>query len=308
MAYSDDRAGPSGLAAARPGTRLRALLAAGQLIVAPGVFDGISAHLARRMGFRAAYLTGAGTAASAFGLPDIGLVTGSEMAERAAMMAEAVGDLPLIADADTGYGAPINVVRTVRAYEKAGVAAIQLEDQTFPKRCGHLPDKEVISQAEFLPKLAAALDTRTDALIVARTDARAVLGLDAAIERANAYAQAGADVIFVEAPRTAAEVERIAKEVDAPLLINLVPEGLTPDGGPEYLQNLGYAIAIRPVDLFAAAAHAMIAALEQLGGTMATEAGRSPQALFQLVGLDQWQAVGNAFQAPDATGPAPQST
>jgi 2-methylisocitrate lyase-like PEP mutase family enzyme len=272
------------------------------------VFDGISAHLARRMGFRAAYLTGAGTAASAFGLPDIGLVTGSEMAERAAMMAEAVGDLPLIADADTGYGAPINVVRTVRAYEKAGVAAIQLEDQTFPKRCGHLPDKEVISQAEFLPKLAAALDTRTDALIVARTDARAVLGLDAAIERANAYAQAGADVIFVEAPRTAAEVERIAKEVDAPLLINLVPEGLTPDGGPEYLQNLGYAIAIRPVDLFAAAAHAMIAALEQLGGTMATEAGRSPQALFQLVGLDQWQAVGNAFQAPDATGPAPQST
>src|ERR1700744_3182190 len=260
-----------------PGGRLRALLAEGELIVAPGVFDGISAHLVGRMGFRAAYLTGAGTAASGFGLPDIGLVTGSEMAERAAMMAEAVGDLPLIADADTGYGAPINVVRTVRAYEKAGVAAIQLEDQTFPKRCGHLPDKEVISQAEFVAKLGAALDARTDALIVARTDARAVVGLDAAIDRANAYAQAGAAVLFVEAPRSPAEVERIAKEVDAPLLINLVLDGLTPDCGPEYLQDLGYAIPIRPVDLFAAAAHAMIAALTDLGGTPPADVGRSPR-------------------------------
>jgi 2-methylisocitrate lyase-like PEP mutase family enzyme len=279
------------------GTRLRALLGTGQLIVAPGVFDGISAHLVRRMGFKAAYLTGAGTAASGFGLPDIGLVTGSEMAERAGMITDAVGDLPLIADADTGYGAAINVVRTVRAYEKAGVAAIQLEDQTFPKRCGHLPDKEVISQAEFVAKLGAALDARTDALIVARTDARAVLGLDAAIDRANAYAQAGADIIFVEAPRTAAEVERIAKEVDAPLLINLVLDGLTPDGGPEYLQDLGYAIAIRPGDLFAAAAHGMIAALTELGGTLPGVVGRSPKALFELVGLNEWQAIGDAHPA-----------
>jgi len=288
MTYSADQAGT-------PGTRLRALLDAGELIVAPGVFDGISAHLVRRMGFKAAYLTGAGTAASGFGLPDIGLVTGSEMAERAAQVAEAVGDVPLIADADTGYGAAINVVRTVRAYERAGVAAIQLEDQTFPKRCGHLPDKEVISQAEFCAKLGAALDARTDALIVARTDARAVLGLDAAIDRANAYAQAGADVIFVEAPRSAAEVERIAKEVDAPLLINLVLDGLTPDTGPAHLQDLGYAIAIHPVDLFAAAAHAMIAALEQLGGTPLGQVGRSPQALFELVGLTEWQSLGDAY-------------
>jgi 2-methylisocitrate lyase-like PEP mutase family enzyme len=292
MTYSADQA-------ATPGARLRALLATGELIVAPGVFDGISAHLVRRTGFRAAYLTGAGAAASGFGLPDIGLVTGSEMAERAAMIAEAVGDLPLIADADTGYGAAINVVRTVRAYERAGVAAIQLEDQTFPKRCGHLPDKEVLSQAEFCAKLGAAVDARTDALIVARTDARAVLGLDAAIDRANAYAQAGADVIFVEAPRTAAEVERIAKEVDAPLLINLVLDGLTPDGGPEYLQDLGYAIAIHPVDLFAAAAHGMIAALRALGGTPPAHVGRDPKSLFQLVGLTEWQALGDAFTAQD---------
>jgi 2-methylisocitrate lyase-like PEP mutase family enzyme len=290
MTYSADQA-------ATPGGRLRALLAAGELIVAPGVFDGISAHLVRRTGFKAAYLTGAGTSMSGFGLPDIGLVTGSEMAERAGMIAEAVGHLPLIADADTGYGAPINVVRTVRAYEKAGVAAIQLEDQTFPKRCGHLPDKEVISEAGFSAKLSAALDARTDALIVARTDARAVLGLDAAIDRANAYAQAGADVIFVEAPRTAAEVERIAKEVDAPLLINLVLDGLTPDGGPEYLQDLGYAIAIHPVDLFAAAAHGMIAALQDLGGALSTEPGRSPKALFDLVGLAEWQALGDTYPA-----------
>ncbi len=232
-------------------------------------------------------------------MPDIGLVTGSEMAERAGLIADAVGELPLIADADTGYGAAINVVRTVRAYERAGVAAIQLEDQTFPKRCGHLPDKEVISQAEFCAKLGAAVDARTDALIVARTDARAVLGLDAAIDRANAYAQAGADVIFVEAPRTAAEVERIAKEVDAPLLINLVLDGLTPDSPPEYLQDLGYAIAIHPVDLFAAAAHAMIAALQDLGGTSLGPVGRSPKALFELVGLTEWQALGDAFTAQD---------
>jgi 2-methylisocitrate lyase-like PEP mutase family enzyme len=294
MTYSDGTTTPQ-----TPGARLRALLATGELIVAPGVFDGISAHLVRRTGFKAAYLTGAGAAASGFGLPDIGLVTGSEMAERAAMIAEAVGDLPLIADADTGYGAAINVVRTVRAYERAGVAAIQLEDQTFPKRCGHLPDKEVISQAEFCAKLGAAVDGRTDALIVARTDARAVLGLDAAIDRANAYAQAGADVIFVEAPRTAAEVERIAKEVDAPLLINLVLDGLTPDGGPEYLQDLGYAIAIHPVDLFAAAAHGMIAALQALGGTPPAHVGRDPKSLFQLVGLTEWQALGDAFTAQD---------
>src|ERR1700744_4073794 len=287
-----------------PGGRLRALLAEGELIVAPGVFDGISAHLVRQTGFRAAYLTGAGTAASGFGLPDIGLVTGSEMAERAAMMAEAVGDLPLIADADTGYGAPINVVRAVRAYEKAGVAAIQLEDQTFPKRCGHLPDKEVISQSEFCAKLGAALEARTDALIVARTDARAVLGLDAAITRANAYAQAGADIIFVEAPRTAAEIEQIAREVDAPLLINLVTGGLTPDATPEYLQDLGYAIAIRPVDLFAAAAHAMIGALRELGGTLPGEPGRSPRALFELVGLTDWHAIADAFPVPAAAPPA----
>src|ERR1700754_1068301 len=169
---------------------LRALLDRGELVVAPGVFDGLSAQLAKRTGHVAVYLTGAGVAASGFGLPDLGLITASEMAERARMLVDALGDVPLIADADTGYGAPINVVRTVRQYDAAGVAAIQLEDQAFPKRCGHLPDKHVVAAGVFEQTLAAALDARSDddLLVIARTDARASLGLDAAIERANRYA------------------------------------------------------------------------------------------------------------------------
>ena len=182
---------------------LRDLLNRHELIIAPGVFDGISAQLARRTGHVAAYMTGAGVAASGYALPDIGLVTQTEMTERARMIVSALGDVPLIADADTGYGAGLNVVRTVRQYDDAGVAAIQLEDQVFPKRCGHLPDKQVVDAATFVQTLHAALDTRSDEdmLVVARTDARAPLGLDAAIERANQYARAGADIIFGEAPQ-----------------------------------------------------------------------------------------------------------
>jgi 2-methylisocitrate lyase-like PEP mutase family enzyme len=300
MTHADENAAGNagGDTATAPGDRLRALLAEGELVVAPGVFDGLSAHLARRTGFRAAYLTGAGVAASGFGLPDIGLVTGSEMAERASMVTSVLGGLPLIADADTGYGSALNVVRTVRAYERAGVAAIQLEDQTFPKRCGHLSGKEVIGQDEFLARLGAALEARTDALIVARTDARAVLGLSAAIDRASAYARAGADVIFVEAPQSDAEVAQIAKEVDAPLLINLVQGGLTPDGGRQRLQELGYAIAIYPANLLMAAAKGMIAALQELGGTPPDVTATGIAALFQLVGLREWSAVGDAWTPP----------
>jgi 2-methylisocitrate lyase-like PEP mutase family enzyme len=293
MTHADENTG--GNTTPAPGGRLRALLAEGELIVAPGVFDGLSAHLVRRTGFRAAYLTGAGVAASGFGLPDIGVVTGSEMAERAGLVTSVLGGIPLIADADTGYGSALNVVRTVRAYEQAGAAAIQLEDQTFPKRCGHLPGKEVIGQDEFLARLGAALEARTDALIVARTDARATLGLSAAIDRANAYARAGADVIFVEAPRSDAEVAQIAKEVDAPLLINLVEGGLTPDGGPQRLQELGYAIAIYPANLLMAAAKGMIAALRDLGGTPPEVNATGIEALFQLVGLREWSAIGDAW-------------
>lgn len=279
-------------------TRLKALLDKRELIVAPGVFDGISAHLTRRTGHVAAYMTGAGVAASGFGLPDIGLVTATEMADRVAMITGALGDVPLIADADTGYGGPMNVVRTVRAYDAAGVAAIQLEDQVFPKRCGHLPDKQVVDAAVFEQTLAAALDARSDdnLLVVARTDARAPLGLDAAIERANRYAQAGADVIFVEAPQDVGEIERIAHEVDAPLLINLVLGGLTPLQSASRLQELGYAIAIHPSNLLMQTTFAMLQSLCELNGTdLTAQLPTSPADFFNLVGMSQWRALDDKY-------------
>jgi 2-methylisocitrate lyase-like PEP mutase family enzyme len=275
-----------------PGGRLRQLLADGELVVAPGIFDGLSAHLVRRMGFRAGYLTGAGVAASAFGLPDIGLVGMSEMVDRVSMAAGVLGEIPLIADADTGYGPPPSVARAVRAYERAGAAAIQLEDQAFPKRCGHLPGKELVSADDYLARLGAALDARNDALIIARTDARAVLGLSAAIERGNAYAEAGADIIFVEAPRTVQEITLIAREITAPKLINVVAGGLTPEVDPAMLQELGYSVAIYPTTALLAAANAAVTALRGIGGRDAVPLPISRmEDFFRLVGLDEWFAV-----------------
>jgi 2-methylisocitrate lyase-like PEP mutase family enzyme len=277
---------------------LRKRLSTGELIVAPGVFDGISASLVADMGFAAGYLTGAGVAAAGFGLPDIGLITLTEMAERARMLTRVLGTVPLIADADTGYGAPLNVVRTVREYEAAGVAAIQLEDQAFPKRCGHLPDKELVSADEFVIKLRAALDARTDPdlVLIARTDARGPLGLDEAIARANTYADAGADVIFVEAPRSADEIERIAKEVSAPLLINLVIGGLTPSQSTERLQRLGYSIAIHPSLPLGSATYAMLTGLAELAGKDPQQwIPTQPSEFFNLVGLAEWSAIGERY-------------
>jgi 2-methylisocitrate lyase-like PEP mutase family enzyme len=282
-----------------PGARLRGALAGGELIVAPGVFDGISASLVSRLGFAAAYLTGAGVAASGFGLPDIGLVTQTEMAERARMAVRALGGVPLIADADTGYGAALNVVRTVGEYEAAGVAAIQLEDQAFPKKCGHLPDKELIGTGEFVLKLRAALDARTDPdlVVIARTDARGPLGLDAAIDRANTYAEAGADVIFLEAPQGTAEIERIAKEVSAPLLINLVIGGLTPLESGKRLQDLGYTIAIHPSLPLGAATFAMLTGLAELAGKDPQRwVPGKPSEFFNLVGLAEWSEIGERYR------------
>jgi 2-methylisocitrate lyase-like PEP mutase family enzyme len=283
--------------------RLRDLLAERELIIAPGVFDGISAQLTRRTGHVAAYMTGAGVAASGYGLPDIGLVTQTEMTERARIIVAALGDVPLIADADTGYGAGLNVVRTVRQYEDAGVAAIQLEDQVFPKRCGHLPDKQVVDASAFLSTLAATLDARSDAdmLVVARTDARAPLGLDAAIERANQYARGGADVIFVEAPQGVDEIERIAKEVDAPLLINMVLGGMTPLESSARLAELGYAIAIHPSNPLARATFAMLGGLCELNGSNPADyAPTSPADFFNLVGMAEWRDLDTRIAAKEA--------
>ncbi len=281
--------------------QLRAQINSGELVVAPGVYDGISAQLAKRTGHTAAYLTGAGVSAAGFGLPDIGLVTQTEMVERARMIVRCLGDVPVIADADTGYGAPINVIRTVREYEAAGVAAIQLEDQAFPKKCGHLPDKELVSTENFEHTLHAALDARTDdgMLVVARTDARGPLGLDVAIERANRYAASGADVIFVEAPQSIEEIERIAAEVKAPLLLNLVIGGLTPLESSARLQELGYAIAIHPSAVLTHASLGMLTALCALKGQ---DPGQfrptKPEEFFNLVGMAEWFELGEKYGDP----------
>jgi 2-methylisocitrate lyase-like PEP mutase family enzyme len=283
--------------------RLRELLAREELIIAPGVYDGISSALVRKLGFPAAYMTGAGVSAAGYGLPDVGLLTLTEMAERARVLAGLL-DVPVIADADTGYGSPINVVRTVIEYERAGVAAIQLEDQVFPKRCGHLAGKEVIGGARFQVTLRAAVEARTnpDTVIIARTDARAPLGIEEAISRGRAYAEAGADVIFIEAPESVEEVERIAREIDVPLLLNVVPGGRTPEIAPERLAELGFRIAIHPGVVLGAVARAAIEALSELAGTSGIETSANPAGFFDLFGLTRWQ-LGERYSAYEEASP-----
>ncbi|MGE5852007.1 MAG: isocitrate lyase/PEP mutase family protein, partial [Deltaproteobacteria bacterium] len=226
---------------------LKTLLQRNQLLVAPGCFDGLSARLVQEAGFEAAYLSG-GAVARSMGIPDIGLVTMSESIERAAQVVSAI-QIPVIADADTGYGNAVNLVRSVREFERIGVAAIHIEDQITPKRCGPLDGKEVISRAEMEMKLKAALDTRTDAdfCIIARTDARGVHGLEDAIARAQAFAKLGVDAIFVEAPQSESELAEIPRRVPGvPLLVNVFKGGKTPMLPTERLQQMGYRIAIYP--------------------------------------------------------------
>ncbi len=276
----------------RATTKLRQMLNAPGIIVAPGAYDGLSARLIERQGFKAIYMTGAGTAASALGQPDIGLTTLTEMTTHAAHIASCVS-LPVIADADTGYGNALNVIRTVREYERAGVAAIHLEDQVFPKRCGHLAGKAVIPAKEFTEKIRAAAENRSDPdfVIIARTDARAVNGLDDALERSRLYQEAGADVIFVEAPTSREEIERVAKEIHAPLLSNQVPGGRTPGLTAAELEKLGYKIVIFPVVSLMAATLAIENALTKLqktGTDWHDGPVLSPLEIFQKVGIDAW--------------------
>lgn len=228
------------------------------LIVVPGVFDMISARLADRMGFDALYMTGYGIAASHLGLPDAGLATYTDMVGRAAVIAQGTA-APLIADADTGYGGLLNVDHTVRGYEAAGVACIQLEDQEFPKKCGHTPDRRVIPMEEMAKKIRVAVAARSssDFLIIARTDARTAHGLDEALRRAEAYAAAGADILFVESPESVEEMARICAAVDTPLLANMVEGGRTPLLSREELEQVGYRLAIFPATGFLAAARAL---------------------------------------------------
>ncbi len=236
---------------------LRALLARGGLLIAPGVYDGLSARIAESAGFDALYVSG-GAISRGMGYPDVGLVTQTEMVKRLEEI-RAVTSLPLIVDADTGYGNALNVIRTVRAYGRAGAAALHLEDQVEPKRCGHYEGKQLIDVHEMVQKIRAAIAACEDPalLLIARTDARAVAGLEEALARSNAYAKAGADVIFVEAPQSLEEIERIAHEVRAPLLINMFWGGKTPLVPPARLAELGYRIMVVPSDLQRAAIRAM---------------------------------------------------
>jgi len=283
--------------------RFRELLRRDGMVVAPGAYDCITARLIERAGFDAVYMTGAGTAAT-LGYPDFGLVTMSEMVANAARIAAAV-ELPVIADADTGYGNELNVVRTVREYETAGVAGIHIEDQGFPKKCGHLEDKEIVPREDWLAKIRAAASARrsADFLIIARTDSRAVAGFDEAVARANAALGAGADMAFVEAPQTLEEVAAVPRLVKGPCLLNVVRGGKTPDLDLGEAERMGYKLAIVPGLLIKNVVGICEKMLDELKTTRRHPAPvreMSVRETFQLWGADEWDALRTRFRdAPE---------
>ena len=269
------------------------------MVVAPGVYDCLTAKLVERAGYDALYMTGAGTAAG-LGYPDLGLVTMTEMAENAGRIAAAV-DLPLVADADTGYGNELNVHRTVRAFEARGVAAIHIEDQEFPKRCGHLDDKRILPREDWLAKIRAAAAARRDAGfgIIARTDARGVAGFDEAVARANAALAAGADMAFVEAPQTLEEVALVPRLVHGPCLLNVVRGGKTPEIDFAEAERIGYKLAIVPgllVKSVVAICEEMLAALKSAGRHPRLPGDLTVRDLFMRLGLAEWQALETRFR------------
>jgi 2-methylisocitrate lyase-like PEP mutase family enzyme len=273
--------------------RLRSLLT-GPTFVVPGAYNPLVARIFERRGFEAVYAGGYAAAAATHGLPDIGLLTQTEMADHVARIAAAV-DVPVIADADTGYGELVNVARTVRLFERAGAAAVQIEDQTFPKRCGHLEGKQVIPRDEMVRKVRTALAARRnpETVIIARTDAIAVTGIKDAVDRMQAYAEAGADVIFPDAPTSLEDLKTISTAIDTPLLANMSEHGKTPLLDLATLANLGYAIALFPSSaLFAAArsARAVAEALASEGTTVGILDQLEPFGdLNDLLDLDRWQ-------------------
>ena len=281
-----------------PVPSLRQQLAAPGMVIAPGAYDGIGARLIEQAGFSAVYMTGAGTSA-ARGYPDFGLLTLTEMVDNAALMARAIS-VPLIADADTGYGNELNVTRTVREYEARGVAAIHIEDQVAPKRCGHLDGKLVIPREEFVSKIRAAVEARRtkEFIIIARTDARAMMDMDEAIWRANAALDAGADMAFVEALQTREEVAAVPKRVHGPCLLNVVPGGRTPVFDLREAETMGYKLAILPGLMLKAAIEAGDAALAELKATsIAPSVNRSVAETFRRFGADEWDALRTRFNA-----------
>ena len=280
--------------------RLRELLGRGGMVVAPGAYDCITARLIERAGFDAVYMTGAGTAAT-LGYPDFGLLTMTEMAANAGRIAAAVG-VPVIADADTGYGNELNVVRTVRAYEAAGAAGLHIEDQVFPKKCGHLDDKEIVPQEDWLAKIRAAAAARRDPdfLVIARTDARAMAGFEAAVARGNAALQAGADMIFLEAPQTPEEIAAVPRLVRGPCLLNVVKGGKTPDIDLAEAERMGYRIAILPgllLNNVIAIGEKMLAELAATRRHPAPVREMTLRAMFELSAADEWDALRTRFRS-----------
>jgi 2-methylisocitrate lyase-like PEP mutase family enzyme len=272
--------------ASSPSAHFARWIEARKLIVAPGVFDGLSARVAQRAGFEAVYVSG-GAIARSTGVPDLGLLSMHEMLARIREVVDAVA-VPVIADADTGYGNPLNVARTVTELRRLGVVALHLEDQVTPKRCGHYDKKALIPTEEMVQKLRAALHARGDGgpAIIARTDARAVLGLDAALERARAYVAAGADMLFVEAPQSREEIEAIARAVDAPLLINMFSGGKTPLVSAAELERYGYRLMIVPSDLQRAA----LCAMQRVAHALHRD-GSSSAVMDLLAGFDERDTI-----------------
>ncbi|MFB6281574.1 MAG: oxaloacetate decarboxylase [Haloferacaceae archaeon] len=278
-----------------PGERFRRLLAERDVLLTVGAFDGLSARLVERAGGDVVYMSGSAVSTSVHGKPDIGLTTMTEMVDRARGFVEAV-DAPVFCDADTGYGSALNVRRTVEAFERAGVAAVHIEDQEFPKRCGHFEGKRVVPRAEAVQRVRAATDAADDLAVVARTDARAVAGLDEAIERGRAFAEAGADALFIEAPRSRAELERIGTELaDRYLLANVVEGGETPLVDADDLAGMGYDIALFPTT----GQRAVIRTLREVYGEILAEGTQAGvldrvaewEERNEVTGLDEFTAL-----------------
>jgi len=293
---------------------LRARLASKPIVVAPGVYDALTAHIAEQAGFSTLYVSGAGIAYTRLGRPDIGLVSMNEVANTIAMIRDRVS-AHLVVDADTGYGNALNVNRTVRLFERMGANAIQLEDQSFPKRCGHLDDKGLIPAEEMVGKIKAALDARSsgETLIIARTDAIAVEGFERAVARAAAYRDTGADVLFVEAPKTRAELQRIPPAVSGiPLMANMVEGGKTPPLAAKDLEAMGFALVIFP----GAIVRALARTASDFYGSLAAHGTSEPfldrmydfTALNELIGTPEMIALGKKYEAPASAGKKKQGT
>lgn len=285
-----------------PGRTFRSALAKG-LIVAPGAYDALSARIAVQSGAQAVYMTGFGVAGSLLGVPDVGLVSATEMAERVRALVSACGPVPLIADGDNGHGGPLNVERMVQLYESAGAAAIQIEDQVLPKRCGHMEGKEVIPLPEAVAKIRAAVAARAskDFAIIARTDARAVHGMDEALRRGEAFVKAGADLLFVEAPQSEAELRRVVEVfAGVKLVANMVEDGKTPYLSGPALEKLGFALAIFPVSALLAVSERLQVVYRDIvrGGRLSAKAQRLTFGDYnEMIGLTEMRSRADGYLA-----------